>query len=163
MPNLPALVAQGMTVGYASADITAVQRELVQSLFEATGQFAWLDDEALMDPCPAVMGRGPGYVFAQYLEAAAVAAGIAPSLARQGAVQTLLGGVEHACSGRAQCQAAQTGCQQQKAAPLRPGLRCLRRKVVSLRYCQPLCAARYSGQLSSPEYKHRAWISRFYA
>ncbi|WP_439814270.1 pyrroline-5-carboxylate reductase [Zavarzinia sp. CC-PAN008] len=93
MPNLPARIGRGMTAAVANGNATAGQRALADVLLSASGDFAWLDDEGLIDPVTAVSGGGPAYVFllAEVLAHAAVEAGIPRALAMQLARQTVTG------------------------------------------------------------------------
>lgn len=93
MPNTPAAVRQGFTVACAGPGVTAAQRALADTLLGATGEIAWVDQEALLDPVTAVSGGGPAYVFllAELLEKAAVEQGIPPDLARRMARSTVAG------------------------------------------------------------------------
>ncbi len=93
MPNTPAAIGQGFTAAYAGPGISAVQRELSQTLLEAVGEVAWVSDEAQIDAATATSGSGPAYVFllAELLEAAAVEQGLPPDLARRLARRTISG------------------------------------------------------------------------
>jgi len=93
MPNTPAAVRQGITVATAGPGVSDAQRALCDTLLQAIGKVAWVDDEALLDPVTAVSGGGPAYVFllAELLERAAVEQGIPPDLARLLARQTVSG------------------------------------------------------------------------
>ncbi len=93
MPNTPAAVRQGVTVGCPNPRVSAAQRALCDRLLRAIGTVAWVEDEALLDPVTAVSGSGPAYVFllAELMEQAAIAQGIPPDLARLLARQTVTG------------------------------------------------------------------------
>ena len=93
MPNTPAAIGQGMTVAVAGPGVDAVQRALCHRLLAASGDVAWIEDEALIDPITSVSGCGPAYVFllAELLEAEGAAQGIPPALARQLARRTVSG------------------------------------------------------------------------
>ena len=93
MPNTPAAVRQGITVAVRSAHVSARQTELAQDLLAATGAFAWVEDENLLDPVTAISGGGPAYVFllTELLEQAGLDQGLPPALARQLARQTVIG------------------------------------------------------------------------
>jgi pyrroline-5-carboxylate reductase len=93
MPNTPAAVRQGITVGCPGPGVTAAQRDLCTDLLGAIGEVAWVEDEAQMDAVTAVSGSGPAYVFllAEAMEAAGVAEGLPPELARLLARQTVAG------------------------------------------------------------------------
>lgn len=96
MPNTPASIGRSITVCTPNAHVTPAQRRLCEALMAAVGEVAWVEDEALMDAVTAVSGSGPAYVFllAEALEKAAVAAGLAPALARRLARATVSGAGE---------------------------------------------------------------------
>ncbi|WP_424813387.1 pyrroline-5-carboxylate reductase [Roseococcus sp. YIM B11640] len=93
MPNTPAAVRLGFTVGFAGPGVTPAQRELADKLLSAIGEAAWVDDEKLIDPVTAVSGGGPAYVFllAEVMEKAAISQGLPPDLARRMARATVSG------------------------------------------------------------------------
>jgi pyrroline-5-carboxylate reductase len=93
MPNTPAAVRQGMTVGCPGPSVSQPQKALCDRLLQAIGTVAWVEDEALLDPVTAVSGSGPAYVFllAELMEQAAIEQGIPPELARLLARQTVSG------------------------------------------------------------------------
>jgi pyrroline-5-carboxylate reductase len=93
MSNTPAAVRQGITVACAGSGVTPGQRALCNSLLEAIGTVAWVEDEGLIDPVTAVSGSGPAYVFllTELLERAAIEQGIPAGLARLMARQTVIG------------------------------------------------------------------------
>lgn len=96
MPNTPAAIGRGITAAFPAKDVTKAQRDLTDSLLRATGDVAWIDDEALMDAVTAVSGSGPAYVFllAEELAKAGVAAGLPDALATQLARATVSGAGE---------------------------------------------------------------------
>ncbi len=93
MPNTPAAIGEGFTVAFAAPGVTPAQRALGDALLAATGEMAWVDQEALLDPVTALSGGGPAYVFllAELLEQAAVEHGLPPDLARRLARRTVAG------------------------------------------------------------------------
>ncbi|RVT91974.1 pyrroline-5-carboxylate reductase [Rhodovarius crocodyli] len=93
MPNTPAAVRQGFTVGFAGPGVTAGQKALADQLLRAVGDAAWVDDEALIDPVTAVSGGGPAYVFllVEVMAAAGVAQGLPADLAMRMARATVAG------------------------------------------------------------------------
>jgi pyrroline-5-carboxylate reductase len=95
MPNTPAAIGRGITVAVPMRASDA-QRRLAEALLSATGAFAWIDDEALMDAVTAVSGSGPAYVFllAEALAQAGVAAGLPAALAQKLARDTVAGSGE---------------------------------------------------------------------
>jgi pyrroline-5-carboxylate reductase len=96
MPNTPAAIGRGITVGVPNAHVTPGQRAACDALLRAVGEVAWVDDESLIDAVTAVSGSGPAYVFylAECLADAAVKAGLAPALAQQLARATVAGSGE---------------------------------------------------------------------
>ncbi|EJJ27130.1 pyrroline-5-carboxylate reductase [Rhizobium sp. CF142] len=94
MPNLPALAASAMSVGFANGDdVSERDREIVEELFGAIGQFCWLATESEIDLATGVTGSGPGYVFAftEHLQNAAERMGFSKELAAKFARQTVIG------------------------------------------------------------------------
>jgi pyrroline-5-carboxylate reductase len=93
MPNTPAMIGQGITAGFANAFVSEMQRQIVEKLFQAAGQFLWLDDEQNMHAVTAVSGSGPAYVFAliEALTAAGITHGLSSAIAEQLARQTVIG------------------------------------------------------------------------
>jgi pyrroline-5-carboxylate reductase len=96
MPNTPAAVRRGITVACANSRANVAQRAMCQSLLEAVGEVAWVEDERLLDPVTAVSGSGPAYVFLliECLEQAGVEAGLPAALAARLARATVTGSGE---------------------------------------------------------------------
>ncbi len=93
MPNTPAAVRQGVTVGCAGGRVSDAQRALADRMLQAVGDVAWVDDEAQIDAVTAVSGSGPAYVFllAELLERAALEQGLPADIARLLARKTVSG------------------------------------------------------------------------
>lgn len=93
IPNTPAAIGEGMTVGVANAAVSEAQKTSAVGLLSAVGDFAWIDDEALMDAVTAVSGSGPAYVFllAECLAEAGRRSGLPVELAARLARQTVVG------------------------------------------------------------------------
>ena len=93
MPNRPALLGLGATALYAGSDVTPTDRALASRLLHAVGSVVWVDTEAQIDAVTAVSGSGPAYFFLliELLEAAGVAQGLPPAIARQLAIDTAYG------------------------------------------------------------------------
>lgn len=93
MPNTPAAIGAGMMVCYATDGVSGAARALTDALLAASGEVAWIDDEALMDAVTAVSGSGPAYVFhmIETLAAAGVTAGLPADLSARMALQTVMG------------------------------------------------------------------------
>jgi len=96
MPNTPAAVGRGFTVACANANTGDSQLRLCDTLLQAVGDVAWIDDEGLMDAVTAVSGSGPAYVFllAECLAEAGVEAGLPDDLAAELARATVAGAGE---------------------------------------------------------------------
>lgn len=93
MPNTPALIGEGMTVGYATATVKTEQKELAEALFRAAGDFFWVEKEPLIDAATAVAGSGPAYIFylMECLAKAGEEAGLTGEQATRLAVKTVAG------------------------------------------------------------------------
>lgn len=94
MPNTPAMVGAGMSVGVANSHVSPAQRALVGELMDAVGKTAFVDDENQIDAVTGLSGSGPAYIFlmVEALTAAGRAAGLPDDLAGMLARQTVVGG-----------------------------------------------------------------------
>jgi len=103
MPNRPALIGAGISGLFAGPEVSAAQRELAEEVMRAAGQSVWVSREADLDVVTALSGSGPAYFFllAEHMMQAAIAAGLAPDVARQLAIATLhgAGALAHASDG----------------------------------------------------------------
>ena len=93
MPNIPAIIGEGMMVCCSDAHASAASRTLTTQLLEGIGEVAWIGDEGQMDAVTAVSGCGPAYVFAfiETLVRAGVVAGLPEDLSRRLALVTAAG------------------------------------------------------------------------
>jgi pyrroline-5-carboxylate reductase len=93
MPNTPAQIGEGMTVWTATPQVTGEEKGLVGAILGAMGAEIYVDDEKYIDMATAVSGSGPAYFFlmVEALVEAAAAIGLPRDMARQLAVQTMLG------------------------------------------------------------------------
>jgi len=93
MPNTPALLGAGVTGLHATADTSAAQRALADTLLRPAGETVWVADEVLMDAVTATSGSGPAYVFllAEAMQAAAEAEGLPADAASTLVVETIAG------------------------------------------------------------------------
>lgn len=96
MPNMPALIARGITGMTASSGVTAEDRALAEQLLRAVGEVLWVDDDAAIDAVTAVSGSGPAYVFLflEGLIAAGIAQGLPAKEARKLALATFSGATQ---------------------------------------------------------------------
>ena len=63
MPNIPTLIAEGMSIFFASSEVDKEEREWVKTLFSACGKCIEGKDEDAIDAATAISGSGPGYLF----------------------------------------------------------------------------------------------------
>lgn len=93
MPNTPALLGQGVSGLYATARVSAEQRQQAEQLLSAVGVALWLDDEQEIDAVTAVSGSGPAYFFLliEAMTAAGEQLGLPRETAAQLTLQTALG------------------------------------------------------------------------
>jgi len=92
MPNMPAMVGEGMTLLSYDNNIDENDLQVVKTIFETFGKVDILD-EKLMSEVTALTGSSPAYVF-MFIEAmadAAVLSGIPRNLAYRLAAQSVLG------------------------------------------------------------------------
>jgi pyrroline-5-carboxylate reductase len=93
MPNTPARLGKGMTVWYATPEVTAEQRAQASALLRSLGAELEVDDEKFVSMSTAVSGTGPTYVFL-FMEAlidAAVHMGFPRHIAHDLVIETLEG------------------------------------------------------------------------
>ena len=107
MPNLPVAHRAGVTALY-SEDDEPEARESVEALIGALGLAPWCVDEASFSAIGAVAGSGPAYIarFTNALARGGEGLGLEPELARQVAVQTLVGTAAMAGTGEAMADIA---------------------------------------------------------
>ncbi len=92
MPNMPALIGEGITGIAAGLHAKSTDLKLAQSILSAIGQTV-IVNESMIDAVTAVSGSGPAYVFLfveQWINAA-VKSGFDQSQAKQLVYKTLLG------------------------------------------------------------------------
>lgn len=92
MPNTPGQIGAGITAWCSRDPLSPDDLRIVETVLGSLGQFVAVP-ESQMDAITAVSGSGPAYVFefAAALRDGAVAAGLAPDVSHQLAVETLLG------------------------------------------------------------------------
>ena len=93
MPNTPALVGQGMSGLFASAQVSPANRQFAEQLLNAVGKSLWLENEQQMHAVTAASGSSPAYFFLllETMQEALVKMGLAPEMARELVVQSMLG------------------------------------------------------------------------
>ncbi|WP_455923878.1 pyrroline-5-carboxylate reductase [Pseudomonas putida] len=100
MPNTPALLRQGVSGLYATAQVSQQQRQQAEDLLSAVGLALWLDEEQQLDAVTAVSGSGPAYFFLliEAMTAAGEKLGLPRETAAQLTLQTALGAAHMAVS-----------------------------------------------------------------
>lgn len=93
MPNTPAVLRQGVSGLYATAEVSTEQRQQAEELLSAVGIALWLDEEQQLDAVTAVSGSGPAYFFLliEAMTAAGEKLGLPRETAAQLTLQTALG------------------------------------------------------------------------
>jgi pyrroline-5-carboxylate reductase len=93
MPNTPAQIGEGISVWMTTPEVTEDQKRWVGSILGAMGREIYVHDEKYIDMATAVSGSGPAYFFffIEALVEAAVHIGLPSDVARELAVQTMLG------------------------------------------------------------------------
>ncbi len=93
MPNLPALVKEGMTVMCTGQYAMKSHIEMATAIFGSFGLVRVIDNEDLMDAVTALAGSGPayGYIIIESLAEGGVKAGLPRSLATTLAAQAMRG------------------------------------------------------------------------
>jgi len=93
MPNTPAQIGDGMSVWTATDGVTRQQKKHVSSVLSAMGKEIYVADEKIIDMATAVSGSGPAYFFlmVESMIDAAVRIGLAPDVAEELVVQTMVG------------------------------------------------------------------------
>jgi pyrroline-5-carboxylate reductase len=93
MPNTPARIGRGVTVWYATPEVSVDQRAQTSAILRALGTEIEVDDEKLVAMATAVSGTGPTYVFLvmEALIDAAVHLGFPRHIAHDLVVETLEG------------------------------------------------------------------------
>ena len=96
MPNTPAAVGRGITVGCPNANVSDDQKALCDQLLKSVGEVEWVDDEAHLDAVTAVSGSGPAYIFllAETMGHAGRMCGLPPELSDKLARATVAGAGE---------------------------------------------------------------------
>lgn len=92
MPNLASMVKAGATALSANGQVELAQRNVAESIFEAVGITAWVQEEQL-NAITALSGSGPAYffLFMDFMQQAATQLGLEPDIAKLFTLQTALG------------------------------------------------------------------------
>lgn len=96
MPNLNAMVGKGSTIGFSNTELLPEEKEVVEKIFKAIGNYYWADEESQLDAVTAISGSGPAYFFAftKYLYEAALKLGLPEEIAKNISQETFIGAAE---------------------------------------------------------------------
>ena len=95
MPNTPALVGCGATAFTTGANTTDTDKNCAEAIFASVGVVSQVQ-EKLLDAVTGLSGSGPAYIFLiiEALTDGGVSCGLPTNLARQLAIQTVLGAAQ---------------------------------------------------------------------
>ncbi len=63
MPNMPALIGEGVHCIYANKSINKKEINEIDKLFSLSGKTLFFNSETFIDKATAVSGSGPGFIF----------------------------------------------------------------------------------------------------
>jgi pyrroline-5-carboxylate reductase len=92
MPNIPVVVEEGAIGICANSIATALQRRMVEDIFQAVGVVVFVEEE-MMDAVTALSGSGPAYVYMviEAFIAGGLKMGLSREISTKLAEQTVLG------------------------------------------------------------------------
>ncbi len=95
MPNMPALIGQGMNCIVPNNLVTKKNKKIVNNLFKHTGKVLFLKSENEIDMATAVSGSGPGYVYnlIDAMEKASINLGFSKTISKMLVSETFRGSV----------------------------------------------------------------------
>lgn len=95
MPNTPAIIGRGATAFTAAPDTTQADKDCAEAIFSSVGVVSQVQ-EKLLNAVTGLSGSGPAYIFLviEALTDGGVSCGLPTNLARQLAIQTVLGAAE---------------------------------------------------------------------
>lgn len=95
MPNMPALIGQGVSCFVPNKNLSKTNKKIINKLFSKVGKTIWLKNEKQIDMATAISGSGPGYVFKliEAFEKASQKIGFSKKISREIIISTLLGSV----------------------------------------------------------------------
>ena len=93
MPNMPALIGEGISCLVSNKNISKNNKKTINDLFLNVGKTIWLKNEIEIDKATAISGSGPGYVFTliDAFEKASQKIGFSKTIAREMVLSTILG------------------------------------------------------------------------
>ena len=96
MPNMPALIGEGVSCLVSKKNISKNNKKTINDLFLKVGKTIWLKNEIEIDKATAISGSGPGYIFTliDAFEKASQQIGFPKNIAREMVLSTILGSVK---------------------------------------------------------------------
>jgi len=93
MPNMPALIGQGVSCLVSNKDFSKRNKKIIEELFVKVGKIIWLLNEREIDMATAISGSGPGYIFTliHAFEKASQQIGFSKKISREMVLSTLIG------------------------------------------------------------------------
>ena len=93
MPNMPALIGEGVSCLVSNKGISKNNKKIINDLFLKVGKTIWLKNEIEIDKATAISGSGPGYVFTliDAFEKASQKIGFSKKISREMVLSTILG------------------------------------------------------------------------
>ncbi len=84
MPNMPALIGEGIHCIYTNKSINKKEIKEIDKLFSLSGKTLFFNSEAFIDKATAVSGSGPGFIFQliDIMEKSAINLGFSKSTAK---------------------------------------------------------------------------------
>jgi pyrroline-5-carboxylate reductase len=109
MPNLPAVIGQGITAWCTASPLPPMVQARVEAVLGSMGHSLLVQDEGAMDVVTAISGSGPAYLFylAECLMAAAQDLGLSAEVAETLVLHTLAGSGQLLRQRQGDCSAAE--------------------------------------------------------
>lgn len=109
MPNLPAVIGQGITAWCTASPLPPMVQARVEAVLGSMGHSLLVQDEGAMDAVTAISGSGPAYLFylAECLMAAAQDLGLSAQVAETLVLHTLAGSGQLLRQRQGDCSAAE--------------------------------------------------------
>jgi len=106
MPNMPAMIEQGMSCIVTNENVSDSNKNKIESLFSKVGKTLWLKKEIEINKVTAISGSGPGYVFLfiDAFEKAAMQLGLGTKNTKKLVNQTVFGSINLLLKGEKSAQ-----------------------------------------------------------
>ena len=93
MPNTPSMLQCGATGLFPNHNVSSIQKEIADKIFNGIGIAHWVTRESLLDAVIAVSGSGPAYylLLMEIMEKVGIEMGLEPKVSQNLTHQTALG------------------------------------------------------------------------